>query len=110
MSAGKYEQLRELTLALQAASKELARTLPIVNCGQLEDGEPCLVMRTDGEFCAACARWHELEAGYWRRQWAVASPAERDPAGYRRDMIDAGRGHLVDDQAWSMFQRQQGER
>ncbi len=110
MSAGKYEQLRELTLALQAASAELARTLPIVNCGALEDGEQCLVMRADGEYCAACARWHELEAVRWKRQWLAATLAERDPAGYRQDMIDAGRGHLVDNQAWSMFQRQQGER
>lgn len=30
-----------------------------------------------------------------RREWAVASPEERDPERYRREMIDAGRGHLL---------------
>jgi len=30
-----------------------------------------------------------------RREWKAASPQERYPEKYRRDMIDAGRGHLV---------------
>jgi hypothetical protein len=64
----------------------------------------------DGEPCDAYKAWEEAECAYWKRQYRAAPLAERDPAGYRQDMIDAGRGHLVDDQAWSLFRRQQGEK
>jgi len=45
--------------------------------------------------CDECREWAEAEMRRSRREWAVASPEERDPEGYRRDMIDAGRGHLL---------------
>lgn len=48
-----------------------------------------------GEPCAACTAELEREMAYHRRQYAAASPAERDPEGYARDMRDAGRGHLL---------------
>ncbi len=54
---------------------------------------PCDAL--DGEPCPKCAEWHAQEMRYWARQWAAASPAEKDPEGYRRDMIEAGRGHLL---------------
>lgn len=49
----------------------------------------------DGAPCESCAEYIRQEEAYWKRQWVVASPAERDPEGYRRDMIEAGRGHLL---------------
>jgi hypothetical protein len=45
------------------------------------DGEPCAD-------CAAYLRESEREA---RRAWAAASPQERDPEGYERDLREAGR-------------------
>lgn len=56
-------------------------------------GHPCDA--NDGEPCADCRRYLEEQAAYWRRAWARASPQERNPEQYERDMIDAGRGHLL---------------
>lgn len=49
----------------------------------------------DGEPCSSCVKWSDEAHAYFRREWEVASPADRDPEGYRRDMIDAGRGRLL---------------
>lgn len=49
----------------------------------------------DGLPCAACDAAFAKEAAYWAGQWAVASAEERDPAKYRAEMREAGRGHLV---------------
>lgn len=53
-------------------------------------GRPC-GLDEDGEPCPACEAWLEGEQRYWRAQWAVASPAERDPARYEREILEAGR-------------------
>jgi hypothetical protein len=45
--------------------------------------------------CSACRRYAAESERMARREWLSASPAERDPAGYARDMIDGGRGHLL---------------
>lgn len=52
----------------------------------------CHDPEADAWFCPACRAATEA---YWRAQYAVASPEERDPERYRREMIDAGRGHLL---------------
>lgn len=44
--------------------------------------------------CHPC-REETMEAH--RREWLSASPEERNPDQYRRDMIAAGRGHLLRD-------------
>lgn len=52
-------------------------------------GHPCDA--NDGEPCAACAQYlieSEREA---RRSWAVASPEQKAPEGYERDLREAGR-------------------
>lgn len=49
----------------------------------------------DGFPCDACEKRTADEAAYWLGQWRVASPAEKDPAKYERDMVDAGRGEQV---------------
>lgn len=49
----------------------------------------------DGEPCESCELSFQEESAYWAKYWRTASPEERDPEGYRRDMIDAGRGHLI---------------
>lgn len=49
----------------------------------------------DGEPCESCQAYREASMADARRSYAVRSPAERDPAQYREDMIDAGRGHLL---------------
>ncbi len=64
----------------------------------------------DGEPCPRCVQQLADDDAYFRGQWAKTSPAERDAKRYEQDMKDAGRGHLVSAQAWSMFQRQQGEK
>jgi hypothetical protein len=47
--------------------------------------------------CLDCqASYRDSHAEAWR-EWQAASPEERDPEGYRRDMVDAGRGHLLRD-------------
>jgi hypothetical protein len=46
----------------------------------------------DGEPCARCAEEHLSFA----REWAVASPEERNTERYRSELIEAGRGHLLD--------------
>lgn len=56
-------------------------------------GHPCDA--DDGEPCPRCVEWLREGEREARREWAVASPAERDPVGYARDMVDAGRGHLL---------------
>jgi len=47
--------------------------------------------------CPACAKALADDHSYYARQWAAASPAERDPERYAQDMKDAGRGHLLRD-------------
>lgn len=47
--------------------------------------------------CARCLASMEAARRDALRSWATASPQERDPVGYRRDMIDGGRGHLLRD-------------
>lgn len=62
-------------------------------CDNSNDGRPC---RTDeGEPCAQCQATIDEEDRYWSAQWVVASPEERNPERYRREMIEAGRGHLL---------------
>lgn len=60
----------------------------------LEDGEGRCTAN-DGLPCDACEKRFDAEASYWRNRWHSASPEERDPDGYARYMVDAGRGHLV---------------
>jgi len=46
----------------------------------------------DGEPCRGCKDEHE----YWEKQYKRSSPLERmTDDEYERDMIDAGRGHLL---------------
>lgn len=45
----------------------------------------------DGEPCAACAEWIAAVEAEARREWAVMSPLERNPAKYEREMRDAWR-------------------
>ncbi len=42
-----------------------------------------------------CQKCRDDEEAYWRDQYSIAPLSERDPEEYRRQMIDAGRGHLV---------------
>lgn len=46
-------------------------------------GSPCDCARCDAEECQM------------RAEWEAASPEERDPARYRREIRDAGRGRLI---------------
>jgi hypothetical protein len=64
-------------------------------CCDNSDEYGCPELRETGENCAACQAHHDYWHRIYRAEWAVASPAERDPEGYRRDMIDGGRGHLL---------------
>lgn len=49
----------------------------------------------DGLPCGECQATFAAEAAYWRGEWKVAPLSEWDPAKYRAEMRDAGRGHLV---------------
>lgn len=42
-----------------------------------------------------CEPCREKTEAYWRAQYDAAPLSERNPAEYRRQMIDAGRGHLL---------------
>lgn len=57
-----------------------------------EDGERVCDCGDEGRLCGACAYAEQL---YWRALWDSAPLSERDPQDYRRQMIDAGRGHLL---------------
>ncbi len=80
-----------------------------LDCTALEDGERCRTMVEEGEYCPKCAAWHEAEAAYWAREYR-RSPEVRSQEDIDQDLRDAGRGHLVSDQAWSLFQRSSGNR
>ncbi len=80
-----------------------------IECNALEDGEQCRTMREEGEYCPKCEAWHEEQCAYWAREYR-RSPEVRKQEDIDQDLRDAGRGHLVSAQAWSMFQRQQGEK
>jgi len=70
-------------------------------CDRSCDGRPCSDPETD-EPCAQCsAAMDEALREAWA-EYAAASPAERDPVGYARDMVDGGRGHLLteEDRSW----------
>jgi hypothetical protein len=56
-------------------------------------GHPCDV--NDGQPCANCEAWNSAIEAMARSEWEAASPQERDPAKYEREMRDAGRGHLL---------------
>lgn len=43
-------------------------------------------------FCEPC---RNEEFAYWKSLWDAAPLSERDPEEYRRQMIEAGRGHLL---------------
>jgi len=45
--------------------------------------------------CARCKASLELDMRLARRAWDVASPLEKDPVRYEREMCDAGRKHLL---------------
>lgn len=51
--------------------------------------------------CAACRKAEADAMADALRSYRAASPAERDPAGYAADMRDAGRGHLLREEAES---------
>lgn len=42
-----------------------------------------------------CDECRNDEMAYWRAQYNAAPLSERNPEQYRREMIDAGRGHLL---------------
>jgi hypothetical protein len=52
-------------------------------------GHPCDA--NDGEPCAGCAAWIAETEAAARREWRAASPLERDPQRYEREMRDAAR-------------------
>jgi hypothetical protein len=63
-----------------------------------DEGHPCTAGSPeddDGIPCAACAAYDAEMMRQTAAAWAVASPEERDPERYRRDMIECGRGRLV---------------
>lgn len=60
-----------------------------------EDREGRGCTANDGEACDACAKLDRETMSYWRGEWAAASPEERDPRAYARNMRESGRGHLV---------------
>jgi hypothetical protein len=45
----------------------------------------------DGEPCAACAASLERDMAHYYRLWRAASPEERDPERYARELREAGR-------------------
>jgi hypothetical protein len=55
----------------------------------------CPELRETGEQCTKCAACSDYWMRIYESEYRAASPAERDPEGYRRDMIEAGRGHLL---------------
>jgi hypothetical protein len=71
----------------------MSRPLALSSCNY-EDGEGRCTA-DDGFPCEACEERTADEAAYWLGQWRAASPAEKDPAKYERDMVDAGRGEQV---------------
>jgi hypothetical protein len=52
-------------------------------------GHPCDA--NGGEPCAACVAWLRESEQDARRAWRAASPQERDPEQYERDLREAGR-------------------
>ncbi len=86
-----------------------------IECSALEDGERCRSLVEEGELCPTCAAWEEEQRVYWRFQYemenrgtygfreccgafegALCAPdCDGGDAEYRREMIDAGRGHLL---------------
>jgi hypothetical protein len=73
-------------------------------CDNSNDGRPCRDPETD-ESCPQCEAYMAQELAYWRGQWAVASPAERDPQGYAQDMHECGRGHLLSEDEMALVRR-----
>jgi hypothetical protein len=63
-----------------------------VECNADQD-HPCDA--DDGKPCADCVAWRDASMADALREYQVMSPAERNPEQYERDMIDAGRGHLL---------------
>lgn len=71
-----------------------------------DDIEECTVMvggpedRDSIHLCRACFDKHEAEqeatARRYKAEYDAAPLSERNPEQYRREMIEAGRGHLVD--------------
>lgn len=57
-----------------------------------EDGERVCQCGDEGRLCVPCAG---KEARYWLEQYLTSTLFERDPERYRRELIEAGRGHLV---------------
>ncbi len=45
--------------------------------------------------CDACAAYMRIIEREARREWAAASPQERNPARYEADMRDSGRRRLL---------------
>lgn len=62
-----------------------------------DEGHPCDA--NDGEPCDKCRDYLEGESAYWADYFSggmhAACKEECDPEGYRQDMKDAGRGHLL---------------
>lgn len=73
-------------------------------CDKSTDGRPCTDAET-GEPCAQCQAAVLEQIRLWRAQYDGASPAERDPAGYATDMVEAGRGHLLTEEQKGMVRR-----
>lgn len=54
----------------------------------------------DGEPCDGCVAARKEEHDFFLAQWRVASPEEKDPERYRREMREAGRASNLFPDSW----------
>ncbi len=54
----------------------------------------------DGEPCADCKAVRQAEHDHFRALWDVASPAEKDPERYERDLRESGRASNLFPDSW----------
>ena len=62
-------------------------------CQTAVDLEECETDEDGQHFCFPC---QDAEQAYWLGQYRVTALKDRDPERYRREMIDAGRRHLLE--------------
>lgn len=62
-------------------------------CQAAVDHEECYSDDEGQHFCDPC---REAEQAYWLGQYRATTLKDRNPERYRREMIDAGREHLLE--------------
>lgn len=64
-------------------------------CDKPVDADDADDLRCPESGDVVCQKCRDETEAYWRAQYNAAPLSERNPEQYRREMIDAGRGHLL---------------